>query len=155
MGRPRKKVVKVEAVVVPEPVEPEPEPEPKVPEEVYDESSLFEDFPDEDDDEPEVQLALPPTVDIDLPAQDSDLSADEKKLFIALLNKEIPLETRAHQLGILARMRGSKTAAVGLRAIQEINKVTGISADRATEAPPMFQLPPDTKVSVTITKVVK
>jgi hypothetical protein len=149
MGRPGKKVVKVEAVVLP--IEIESQVPEVVPEPTYDESSLFEDFPD---DEPEPALAPLPPID-DLPAIDSDLSADEKKLFIELLNKEIPLSVRAHQLGILARMRGSKTAAVGLRAIQEINKVTGISIDRATEAPPMFQLPADTKVSIAITKVVK
>jgi hypothetical protein len=90
-----------------------------------------------------------------IPPIDSDLSTDEKKEFVALLNRFMPLEERALQLAKLARFVDTKRAPVGLRAIQEINLLTGLRGDKATESAPMFQLPADTTVRVTVTKVVK
>lgn len=117
--------------------------------------SLFEDLDDED---VAITVAAPVVSDTILdviPPLDSDLSPDEKAMFTRLLNIEMPLEVRAKQLGILARKTGQKTAAVGLRAIIEINEITGLRKDRATEAAPMFALPAGSSVSVSITKVVK
>jgi len=123
------------------PVEPEP----------VQESSLFEDL------EPEPELrALVETRPADgIPALDSDLSENEKLEFIRLLNGEITIQERARNLAHLSRMRGSKTAAVGLRAIQEINSITGLTKDAPNESAPMFQLPTGSSVDVRITKVVK
>ena len=110
--------------------------------------SLFDDFPD--DDEPEVALAVR-----DIPALDSDLTPDEKKIFIDLLNEHMPLKQRAVQLAKLAMYTDQKRAAVGLRAIQEINTLTGLSGASATEAAPMFQLPEGTKVAIVMQTVEK
>jgi hypothetical protein len=90
-----------------------------------------------------------------IPPIDSDLTVDEKKEFIALLNRFMTLEQRALQLVQLARYTDTKRAPVGLRALQEINLLCGLRGDKATEASPMFQLPADTAVRVTITKVAK
>lgn len=98
---------------------------------------------------------LPMRPDDGIPAVDSDLTEDEKKEFIKLLNREIPLSERASQLALLARMKGSKTAAVGLRAIQEINRITGLTGDRPTESAPLFVLPEGTKVGIVVQTVVK
>ena len=142
MPRARQKVVAPPPVVeVPLPEEPE---APK--------GSLFEDLDDED---VVMTVAAPESREDDLPALDGGLTPDEKKEFIALINKELPLAVRAKQLGILARKTGQKTAAVGLRAIIEANEITGLRKDRATEATPMFALPPGTTVDVKITKVAK
>ena len=110
--------------------------------------SLFDDFPD--DDEPEVALAVR-----DIPPLDSDLTPDEKKIFIDLLNEHMPLKQRAVQLAKLAMYTDQKRAAVGLRAIQEINALTGLSGASATEAAPMFQLPEGTKVAIVMQTVEK
>ena len=88
-----------------------------------------------------------------LPALDSDLTEDEKKQFVALLNKEMSLADRAKQLALLARMKGTKTAAVGLRAIQEINSLCGLRDNKPTEAAPMFVLPDEAKVAILVQKV--
>ena len=125
---------------------PEPAPEAEVVSAVQEEAedSLFDDL------EGEVELRVD-----GIPAVDSDLSTDEKKLFVDLLNRFMPLEHRALQLAKLARLIDTKRAPVGLRAIQEINLICGLRSDRPTEAGSMFQLPPDTKVQVTVTKVLK
>lgn len=86
---------------------------------------------------------------------DQDLTPDQRKMFQDLLNEKMSLEERADQLVALAHLRGSKTAAVGLRAIMEVNRITRVSGDGATEAPAMFALPPGTNVSVTVEKVEK
>lgn len=115
-----------------------------------DDSSLFEGL--------ELEVRTPSALERPndgIPPLDSDLTADEKREFVKLLNKEMPLAARAKQLGVLARMKGSKTAAVGLRALVEINSLTGLSKEQATESAPLFQLPPDTTVSVKVTKVAK
>jgi hypothetical protein len=110
--------------------------------------SLFDDFPD--DDEPEAPLAVR-----DIPALDSDLTPDEKKIFIDLLNKHMPLEQRAVQLAKLGMYTDQKRAAVGLRAIQEINTLTGLSGASATEAAPMFQLPADARIQINMVRLDK
>jgi len=86
---------------------------------------------------------------------DTGLTPDEKDEFKKLLNAAMPLAERATRLVGLARLKGTKTAGVGLRALQEINALTGMNQDATIQAAPMFQLPPGTDVSVTITKVVK
>jgi hypothetical protein len=141
MGRPKKVV----AVPVEEP------PPPSVVIETVPASSvesLFDDFPD--DDEPEAALAVR-----DILALDSDLTPDEKKLFVDLLNEHMPIKQRAIQLTKLAMFTDQKRAGVGLRALEEINKITGMSGDKPTLAPSMFALPEGTSVSVTVQKVVK
>lgn len=90
-----------------------------------------------------------------IPPLDIDLTPDEKAEFKKLLSAEMSLKERAHCLAELARMKDQKRAAVGLRAIIEINAITGVSGGSPTEATPIFALPPDTSVSVQITKVVK
>lgn len=127
-----------------------PDPSPVTPEEITAiqqsaEDGLFDDF-----EEPVEVLRLD-----GIPAIDSDLEPDEKKEFIALLNRFMPLEQRALQLCKLARLIDTKRAPVGLRAIQEINAITGLKSDKPTENAPMFQLPPDTTVQVTVTKAVQ
>lgn len=110
-------------------------------------ASLFEDL---ESHERQVELR-----EDGLPALDSDLTPDEKSEFIKMLNAELPLVVRARQLAKLAQYTDTKRAAVALRAIQEINSVTGVSHDRPTESTPMFILPADAKVSVNVTKVLK
>ena len=132
------------------PSEPEPQLEPLP---VEPRGSLFEDLDDEDV-SMVVATVSDPIQDV-IPPLDSDLTPDEKAEFIALLNKEMPIADRARQLGILARKTGQKTAAVGLRAVIEINQLTGLSKERATESAPMFMLPAGSSVSVSIVKVVK
>ena len=90
-----------------------------------------------------------------IPPIDSDLTPDEKKEFISLLNKFMPLDRRALQLVKLANYYDTKRAPVALRAIQEILELTGLRGDKATESMPMFQLPANTSVKVTVTKVEK
>jgi hypothetical protein len=142
--------VVAEALPAPPPPEPEPAPEP-LPAEPR--GSLFEDLDDED--VSMVVAAVSDPIQDVIPPLDSDLTPDEKAEFIKLLNAEMPIASRAHQLGILARKTGQKTAAVGLRAIIEINEITGLRKERATESAPMFALPAGSSVSVSITKVVK
>lgn len=90
-----------------------------------------------------------------IPPIDSDLTPDEKKEFIALLDKFMPLDRRALQLVKLANYCDTKRAPVALRAIQEILELTGLRGDKATESMPMFQLPANTSVQVTVKKVEK
>ena len=143
-----KRVKTVEAATMPisEPAPEEDATVPVVPS--ASESGLFDDFPD--DDEPEAPLAIR-----EIPALDSDLTPDEKKLFVDLLNAHMPLKQRAVQLTKLAMYTDQKRAAVGLRAIQEINTLTGLSSASATEAAPMFQLPEGTKVAIVMQAVEK
>jgi len=86
---------------------------------------------------------------------DTGLTPDEKDEFKKLLDTAMPLAERAAKLVGLARLKGTKTAGVGLRALQEINALCGLNNEASMQAAPMFQLPPGTDVSVTITKVVK
>ena len=90
-----------------------------------------------------------------LPPIEAELTPDQRAEFIKLLDTKMGLEERADRLVLLAKLHGAKTAPVGLRAIMEINRLTRLSEDRATEAPSMFQLPEGTSVSVRIEKVDK
>ena len=108
--------------------------------------SLFDDAP------PLVTLAPPIT---EIIAVERDLTPDQRAIFTKLLDDKMTLEERADQLVLLAKMHGTKTAPVGLRAIMEINRLTGLSEDRATEAPAMFALPEGTAVSVKVERVEK
>jgi hypothetical protein len=144
---------------------PEPQPERSSVQPEEPEGDLFEDAPDLPD-EIEVpespfpapaprEEVLPMRPDDGLPPADTGLTEDEKKKFIELINKEINVGERAVLLGALARLHGAKTAAVGLRAIQEINHLTGMSTTRATDTAPLFVLPEGTKVAVLVGKVDK
>ena len=98
------------------------------------------------DDEPPLPAPLP----------ESELTQgldDEQKLeFARLLKEKMSLEERADLLIELAHKKCTKTAAVGLRAIQEINKITGVSNDSREETSPMFVLPPDSAVAIMVKK---
>lgn len=86
---------------------------------------------------------------------DNDLDAEQKAEFARLLQSKFSLKDRADALVKLAQMTDTKRAPVGLRAIQEINAITGVRDDKATDAYSMFRLPEDTSVSIKIEKVVK
>ena len=147
-----KRVKTVEAATMPisEPAPEEDATVPVVPS--ASESGLFDDLPDLPDPPDDIPAVRP---DDGIPPLDTDLTVDEKQEFIKLLNAEIPIAIRAHQLAKLARMTGSKTAAVGLRALQEINSVCGLSSDKPTVAPSMFALPDGVSVSIKVEKVIK
>jgi hypothetical protein len=145
MGRPRKKPLEppapppaelLDVVVLPPPP---------------DEGGLFDDL----DDEASAPLIPYPTRPNDGIVMDEGLTPTEKSVFIRCLNEFLPPRERALQLAKLAMYTDTKRAAVGLRAIQEINALCGLHADGADEVTPMFALPPDTRVNVTITRVVK
>jgi hypothetical protein len=138
-ARPRRRAAEI---VKPAPI---PEPIPSPPPDEPEDEALFDDL------EVPTEAVRPDGI----PAIDSDLTPDEKQEFIALLNKFMPLDERALQLVKLARFSDTKRAPVGLRAIQEINTITGIRGERPTEAVPMFALPANTSVSVQVTKVIK
>ena len=55
----------------------------------------------------------------------------------------------------LAHHTDTKRAPVALRALQEINSLTGITRERPVDTMPMFQLPEGTAVSISVEKVVK
>lgn len=72
---------------------------------------------------------------------DFNLTEEQKKEFAAILNEKLDIRARADLLVKLAKRNDTKTAAVGLRAIQIINELTGVTAETAVEAPPMFKMP--------------
>ena len=115
------------------------------------EAGIFDDL---EDDATQMMVVASPPLD-DIPPLDTGLTLDEKQEFIRLLNLHLPPEKRAAQLAKLAMFTDQKRAAVGLRALQEIFMLTGMNKDRATESTPMFVLPADTRVSVTVQKVSK
>lgn len=159
-GRPRKldKVVVAEVVVTPAPspapviVEPEPIETPA-------DEELFEDL----DDVPQSAMSLfdnapsIPTVQPPSPVTiaDADLEDEARRELARLLNQTIGLQDRAALLVKLAHHTDTKRAPVALRAIQEINALTGVTRERPADTMPMFQLPPDASVSITVEKVVK
>ena len=89
-----------------------------------------------------------PETDIIKPT--ADLTIEQKKLFADLLRKHSSLEDRARQLIKLASFTDTKRAPVALRAIQEINSITGISKQAAEESSPMFELPEGTEMAVAV-----
>ena len=96
-------------------------------------------------DEPAVSTPVP--LD-DIPSPDEGLTPAQKREFVRLVRTEMPLAERAKALAVLARMRGTKTAAVGLRAIQEMNKLDGFTDDASADVPPMFTLPEGSQVAI-------
>ena len=76
-----------------------------------------------------------------------DLDEAERKRFAALLRSKMTLEQRAELLIELASMTDSKRAPVALRAIQEINQITGLS-EKKTEEQPLFVLPAGSEMAV-------
>jgi len=116
-----------------------------------DDASVFEGSLFEGLDLPESGTNLPATRSNDgLPALDSDLTEDQKREFVGLLNEKFSLKDRAECLIRLAKMHGTKTAAVGLRAIQEVNTVCGIKDVKPNEATSMFALPDDVKMAILV-----
>jgi hypothetical protein len=81
---------------------------------------------------------------------DQDLTEAQRAEFAAVLNKKLGLEERADLLVELAHKKCTKTAAVGLRAIQVINDITRMTEDGASEAPPMFNIPDGAEISVEV-----
>jgi len=81
---------------------------------------------------------------------DQDLSAEQRAEFAKLLQKEMPLKVRAKQLVKLAMFSDTKRAPVGLRAIQVINEITGVTDTASDEAPSMFNLPEGVSVEVKV-----
>ena len=75
------------------------------------------------------------------------LSEEDRARFAALLRSKMSLEQRANVLIELASMTDSKRAPVALRAIQEINQITGL-ADKPVEDQPLFVLPSGSDVLV-------
>jgi hypothetical protein len=102
-------------------------------------------------DEP-AAIALRPEDGIDAT---KDLSEEHRAIFARLLSEKMPLEDRAQQLVELAKLTDTKRAPVGLRAIQEINAITGIHDPKPQESPVMFVFPEDTRVSLNVEKVIK
>jgi len=85
----------------------------------------------------------------------TEIAEEERAQFAALLKQKMSLSERADQLVELARMNDTKRAPVGLRAIQEINAITGVHDPKPAETPAMFVFPDDTQVSIRVEKVVK
>jgi hypothetical protein len=79
-----------------------------------------------------------------------DLGEVDKEKFAKLLRTKMSLEDRADLLIELAGHTDTKRAPVALRAIQEINAITGIKDDRPNEAIPLFTLPPRTAVAIKV-----
>jgi len=79
-----------------------------------------------------------------------DLVEADKEAFAAMLRQKMSLEDRANQLVELAGYTDSKRAPVALRAIEEINKITGIKEDKPSDVAPMFVLPPNTAVAIKV-----
>lgn len=79
-----------------------------------------------------------------------DLSTEQKAEFARLLRAHSSLEDRAKQLVKLASFIDTKRVPVALRAIQEINAITGITADAPEEGSPMFVLPEGAEMAVAV-----
>lgn len=84
-----------------------------------------------------------------------DLDEEQREMFAQILKSKMTLEERANALVALAKMTDTKRAPVGLRAIQEINAITGVHKDKPNESQSMFVFPEDTTVSIHVEKVYK
>ena len=103
-----------------------------------------------------VEAEIVPSVEENLVvAMSGGLDDEERQRFARLLAERMPLSERVDQLISLARLTDTKRAPVGLRAIQEINAITGVHDSKPAETPPMFVFPEDTQVSVHVEKVIK
>ena len=148
----------------PEPPPPPPPPEPELdPDDIVypepiaaspptSEAGLFDDL---DDDATQMMVVTAPLPLDDIPPLDTGLTLDEKQEFVRLLNTYLTVNERARQLAKLALFTDQKRAAVGLRALQEINALTGMNKDRPGDSAPMFVLPEGTRVSIVMKKVSK
>ena len=101
------------------------------------------------------EIVPQPTTVVDVIDLDGDLDKEQREIFANLLRQNFSLEERAKQLVELAKLTDTKRAAVGLRAIQEINAITGVHDPKPQESPAMFALPDGTSVSVKVEKVAK
>jgi hypothetical protein len=119
-----------------EPVRPE---ETEQPSSGHEEETLFEDFDD---------YCKPEVRPDDVPSLDADLTPADKKIFVDLIRKEMPLAERARRLAELARFKDTKRAAVSLRAIIEMNLLDDMRKEQPNEDKPMFLLPEESKVSI-------
>lgn len=124
------------------------------------EDARLESIFDEDEDAPlvlsdERAVELAPAHNDGVPPLDSGLTDEQRQEFIKLLNEAMPVAERAKQLALLAKLKGQKTAAVGLRAIIEINELTGMRDKVVGDATPMFQMPEGSNVHVHVRKVEK
>ena len=86
----------------------------------------------------------------DIVKPDSDLDAQQKAEFARLLREGLGLEERAKRLINLTKFVDSKRAPVALRAIQEINAITGITADAPEEGSPLFVLNDGAEIAVAV-----
>jgi hypothetical protein len=126
-----------------EPVRPE---ETEQPSSGHEEETLFEDF--DDYCKPEVVSSNNSLGLGNIPALDADLTPADKKIFVDLIRKEMPLAERARRLAELARFKDTKRAAVSLRAIIEMNLLDDMRKEQPNEDKPMFLLPEESKVSI-------
>lgn len=142
--------------IVAAPITPEPTPPPALEPR---EEELFDDL----DDVPSAELSL---FDTSSPAvaprpvlpqtiADADLEDEARRELSRLLNAAIDLPERAMLLVKLAHHTDTKRAPVALRAIAEINALTGVTRERPADTMPMFQLPSDSSVSIVVAKVVQ
>ncbi len=99
------------------------------------------------DDEP----PLEPIVEEDSPLVE-DLSEEEKAKFSRLLKEKMTVERRAELLIELANLTDRHGAPVALRAIEQINKITGVTTEKAVQAAPLFITPKDAKIAIGITE---
>lgn len=109
---------------------------------------LFEDAPPIPE-APSEEIVHIPAQDV-LPLPTDDLTQSQKLEFIKIVQKEMSIPERAKRLAALARLKGTKTAAVGLRAIQLMMEVEGWKDEQGQEAPPIFNLPDGVSVSVKV-----
>jgi hypothetical protein len=76
-----------------------------------------------------------------------DLDEEERNRFANLLRQKMTLEKRAELLVEIAQMTDTKRAPVALRAIQEINQLTGL-AEKPMEESALFILPAGSEIAV-------
>lgn len=157
LGKPLKEV-EIKALLPPAEIVPDMEFDTYLPEKpLVPETSVFDDSaamiePEDDglfgvEDVPETVLPVA-TPMVDTISEQAEI----KQELTRLLNTEMKLEERVRLLAKLARSTDTKRAPVALRAIQEINALTGLSADKPADSTPMFALPEGTAVSVRIEK---
>lgn len=101
------------------------------------------------DEEEAVAVAAPAEiVDVETAV---DLADVDRKEISDTLREIIPVKERARLLATLARFKDTKRAPVGLRAIQVINELTGVTEAQKSDTPPMFMLPENTSISIKVT----
>lgn len=76
----------------------------------------------------------------------------EREFFAALLNHEFPVRDRVKRLVELSQMTDTKRAPVALRAIQEINAATNLTAKEQGDNTAIFVLPPTAAIGLKVVK---